>query len=48
MRGIGITDVTREKITTCSDPELLRRWLARALVATTADEVFGEGASADG
>ncbi|GAA2931345.1 hypothetical protein ACYCCF_07635 [Streptomyces argenteolus] len=47
VRGISITDATREKVTTCGDPELLRRWLARALLATTAGEVFGEDTCAD-
>ncbi|MFC5071716.1 hypothetical protein ACFPN0_09010 [Kitasatospora cinereorecta] len=44
VRGIGITDATREKVTTCRDPELLRQWLMRAVLATTAEEIFGEEA----
>lgn len=42
VRGIDITDEIREKVTACGDPELLRRWLARAALAATAGEVFGE------
>ncbi|WP_406412372.1 hypothetical protein OG923_25510 [Streptomyces halstedii] len=41
-RGIGVTDTIREKITACPDPELLQRWLGRALFATTTEEIFGE------
>ncbi|MBM7438570.1 hypothetical protein [Streptomyces sp. HB132] len=40
-RGIEITDATREKITTCTDSELSRQWLIRAVHATTAEEIFG-------
>ncbi|MFF1923245.1 hypothetical protein ACFVW8_22070 [Streptomyces sp. NPDC058221] len=39
-RGITLTDETREKITTCTDPHLLHQWLQRAATATTAEEVF--------
>ncbi|MFJ8614967.1 hypothetical protein ACIRD4_03840 [Streptomyces clavifer] len=46
-RGIGVTDATREKITTCGDPELARQWLVRAVHVATAEEIFGEEASAD-
>ncbi|MER5634979.1 hypothetical protein [Streptomyces nitrosporeus] len=48
VRGIGITDAVREQITTCGDPGLLRQWLKRAALATTAEEVFGEGTPAGG
>ncbi|MFD9291738.1 hypothetical protein ACFWBV_26320 [Streptomyces sp. NPDC060030] len=40
-RGIEITDATREKLTTCTDSELARKWLIRAVHATTAEEIFG-------
>jgi hypothetical protein len=46
-RGIEITDATRGKVTTCDDPELLRRWLLRAAIVTTSDEIFGEATPAD-
>ncbi|MFJ8919683.1 hypothetical protein B046DRAFT_05253 [Streptomyces sp. LamerLS-316] len=46
-RGIEITDTTRDKVTTCDDPEVLRRWLVRAAVVTTSDEIFGDAARAD-
>ncbi|MEU8630488.1 hypothetical protein [Streptomyces sp. NPDC048669] len=39
-RGIALTDETREKITTCTDPQLLHQWIQRAATATTAEEVF--------
>ncbi|MFJ8750597.1 hypothetical protein ACIREO_14865 [Streptomyces sp. NPDC102441] len=41
-RGIAIGNRAREKITACTDPELLSQWLVRAAVAATGDEVFGE------
>lgn len=41
-RGIDLTDELRQKIMTCTDPQLLRRWLHRATTATTAEEVFAE------
>ncbi|MEU8630452.1 hypothetical protein AB0C43_37630, partial [Streptomyces sp. NPDC048669] len=41
-RGIALTDETREKITTCTDPRLLQQWLQRAATATSAEEVFAE------
>ncbi|MFD8803734.1 hypothetical protein [Streptomyces atroolivaceus] len=47
MRGIEISDGTREKVTACTDPELLSQWLIRAIHATTAEEIFGEEPSAD-
>ncbi|MFJ2897676.1 hypothetical protein ACIO87_22655 [Streptomyces sp. NPDC087218] len=43
VRGIPTTDEFHEKITNCTDPQLLRQWLNRAATATTADEVFTEG-----
>ncbi|MEV8229681.1 hypothetical protein AB0P41_27125 [Streptomyces sp. NPDC079167] len=41
-RGIALTDDLRQKVTTCTDPELLHRWLHRAATATTTEEVFAE------
>ncbi|MEU2131940.1 hypothetical protein [Streptomyces sp. NPDC018352] len=39
-RGIALADETREKITSCDDPQLLRQWLNRAATATTIEDVF--------
>ncbi|MEU2669859.1 hypothetical protein ABZ622_13485 [Streptomyces sp. NPDC007164] len=39
-RGIALADETREKITCCDDPQLLRQWLNRAATAATIEEVF--------
>ncbi|WP_406420183.1 hypothetical protein OH809_26370 [Streptomyces sp. NBC_00873] len=39
-RGIDVLDETREKITGCGDPQLMRQWLSRAVTATSADEIF--------
>ncbi|MFJ4901735.1 hypothetical protein [Streptomyces sp. NPDC088727] len=41
-RGIALTDETREKISTCTDPQLLHRWLHRATTATAVEDVFTE------
>ncbi|WP_343242209.1 hypothetical protein [Streptomyces sp. SID9727] len=40
VRGVALTDADREKITTCTDPQLLHRWLQRAATASSAEEVF--------
>ncbi|MFF3954455.1 hypothetical protein ACFYY1_14730 [Streptomyces sp. NPDC001890] len=40
VRGIALTDETREKITSCDDPQLLRQWLNRAATAATIEDVF--------
>ncbi|HVW39900.1 MAG TPA: hypothetical protein VHC18_00985 [Amycolatopsis sp.] len=39
-RDITITDNARTRILDCSDPELLRTWIRRAVTATTVDELF--------
>ncbi|MFD5193012.1 hypothetical protein ACFWMU_33725 [Streptomyces sp. NPDC058357] len=39
-RGIALADETREKITSCDDPHLLRQWLNHAITAATVEEVF--------
>ncbi|HVW39899.1 MAG TPA: hypothetical protein VHC18_00980 [Amycolatopsis sp.] len=39
-RDITITDNARTRIHDCSDPELLRTWIRRAVTATTVDELF--------
>ncbi|MDF6021524.1 hypothetical protein [Streptomyces sp. JH34] len=41
-RRVDVAHATREKITACRDPELLRRWLLRSAVVATAEEIFGE------
>ncbi|GAA2503440.1 hypothetical protein GCM10010393_39880 [Streptomyces gobitricini] len=42
QRGLGIPEETRDRITSCDDPELLRRWLARAVTAPSVEDVFAE------
>ncbi|MGW2523223.1 hypothetical protein ACWC09_40820 [Streptomyces sp. NPDC001617] len=39
-RGIDVPAEIRERITACTDPDLLRRWLTRAAVAPSAEEIF--------
>ncbi|MEV0746193.1 hypothetical protein AB0I75_13425 [Streptomyces sp. NPDC050273] len=43
VRGIALTEVAREKITACTDTQLLHQWLERSATATTAEEVFAKG-----
>ncbi|MGW3724429.1 hypothetical protein [Streptomyces sp. NPDC000851] len=39
-RGLDVPDEARERITACDDLDILRRWLERALIASSADEIF--------
>lgn len=40
VRGIDVPEAVRERITECTDPEILRRWHRRAVTAPTAEEIF--------
>ncbi|MET7380779.1 hypothetical protein ABZT08_18475 [Streptomyces sp. NPDC005526] len=40
QRGLDVSDDVRGRITDCTDPEVLRRWLARAVTAPKAEEIF--------
>ncbi|MFF4172029.1 hypothetical protein [Streptomyces sp. NPDC001744] len=42
QRGLDVSDEVRARVTGCDDPETLRGWLARAVTAATAEEVFAE------
>jgi hypothetical protein len=42
VRGIAVPDAVRERILAQADPERLERWLEKAVVATSASEVFDE------
>ena len=46
-RGLDVSDAIRQRITACEDTAQLQRWIARASVATTLDEVFGEASDAE-
>jgi hypothetical protein len=39
-RSFTVLDQVRAMITACADPDQLQRWTARAVTATTIDEVF--------
>ncbi len=39
-RGIACPDDARERLMSCDDPSVVQRWLARAMSAGSADEVF--------
>ncbi|MFF9406876.1 hypothetical protein ACF1B0_15335 [Streptomyces anandii] len=40
-RGLGVSEVVRERVTSCRDLEVLRRWLTRAVSVEAAEEIFG-------
>ncbi|MDQ0774709.1 hypothetical protein QF026_003175 [Streptomyces aurantiacus] len=41
-RGLDVPDEVRERVTACDDPDLMRRWLARAATVASAEEIFAE------
>jgi hypothetical protein len=41
-RGVNVPDEVRERVTACDDLELLDRWLVRAAIAASAEEIFRE------
>ncbi|MFF5725492.1 hypothetical protein [[Kitasatospora] papulosa] len=40
QRGVTVADGVRARINACTDTDTLARWLARALVAESAEELF--------
>jgi hypothetical protein len=42
VRGITVSDVARERILAQKDAERLERWLEKAIVATSVDEVIDD------
>ncbi|MBC7270355.1 MAG: hypothetical protein H5T76_16890 [Streptomyces sp.] len=40
QRGLAVSDDVRQRITDCTDPDLLRDWLTRAVTAPKAEEIF--------
>jgi hypothetical protein len=42
-RGVSLSEGERARIVGCSDVEVLDVWLTRAITASSAAEVFGEG-----
>ena len=41
-RGVAVPDAARERIMAQTDLELLKRWLVKAVVASSVDEVIEE------
>ncbi|MER6015121.1 hypothetical protein [Streptomyces bluensis] len=41
-RGFDVPDEIRDRVTSCDDPDLLRRWLTRAAVAPSVEEIFAD------
>ena len=42
VRGLAVPDATRELILAQKDPQRLERWLEKAILATSVDEVVEE------
>ena len=42
VRGIAVPDAVRERILAQKDPERLERWLEKAIVAVSLDEVLDD------
>ena len=42
-RGLSVSDAARERILAEEDTRRLDRWLEKAIVAASVDEVLGEG-----
>ncbi|MFD7130425.1 hypothetical protein [Streptomyces sp. NPDC059894] len=42
VRGIEVPEAARERVTSCTDLEVLGTWLDRSLTASTADDLFDE------
>ncbi|MEV6593207.1 hypothetical protein [Streptomyces acidicola] len=42
QRGVDVPDLARERITECGDTQIMRHWLARAVTAPTAAEIFAD------
>ncbi|WP_374955439.1 hypothetical protein [Streptomyces sp. Ru72] len=40
LRGLDVSGDVRRRITDCTDPDVLRRWLIRAVTAPKAEEIF--------
>lgn len=46
-RKLRVDDTTRERIERCADPEVLDRWIERAVTATVVSEIFDPGDDAE-
>lgn len=42
-RGTPVSDEVRQRVTECSELELLGRWIDRACAVTAAEEIFADG-----
>ncbi|MEV6593206.1 hypothetical protein [Streptomyces acidicola] len=42
VRGMDVPEAVRERITNCDDPETLRHWHRRAIIAPSADGIFAD------
>ncbi|MEU1934542.1 hypothetical protein ACH49O_12660 [Streptomyces coeruleorubidus] len=42
MRDIDVPEAVRERIVSCDDPETLRRWHRRAVIAPSAEQIFSD------
>ncbi|WP_426364766.1 hypothetical protein [Streptomyces sp. E-08] len=42
QRGLAVSEAVRERVASCDDPDVLRRWLVRAVTVASAEEIFTE------
>ncbi|MFJ9716740.1 hypothetical protein ACIRPQ_12455 [Streptomyces sp. NPDC101213] len=42
QRGLDVSEDVRGRVMDCTDPEVLRHWLTRAVTAAAAEEIFGD------
>ncbi|MFJ7960429.1 hypothetical protein ACIQ62_29480 [Streptomyces sp. NPDC096319] len=42
QRGLAVSEAVRERVASCDDPDVLRRWLVRAVTVASAEEIFAE------
>ncbi|MEV0176801.1 hypothetical protein AB0I00_37525 [Streptomyces sp. NPDC050803] len=42
-RGIPVPDDTRDRVTTCTDLDLLGTWLDRSITVAQAEDLFADG-----
>ncbi|MGW0476998.1 hypothetical protein [Streptomyces coeruleorubidus] len=42
VRDIDVPEAVRERIVSCDDPETLRRWHRRAVIAPSAEQIFSD------
>ncbi|MFF3498327.1 hypothetical protein [Streptomyces sp. NPDC003247] len=42
LRGVAVPEAVRERVTSCTDLDILGTWLDRSLTASAAEDLFDE------